>query len=147
MQQDKLVIILADISGYTRFILDNRTAAVHGQLCINSLIETILEQVDIPLILQEIERDAVFLYARASGAEAGWQAILQEVGQELTNFFDAFIARTGLIMESAPCSCAICRNSDPLGLKVGVHAGEAVFHEGVGDPKYQDLTSSWHTDC
>lgn len=36
MQQDELVIILADISGYTRFMVENRTSAVHGQLCINS---------------------------------------------------------------------------------------------------------------
>ena len=64
MQQDRVVIVLADISGYTRFMVENRTSAVHGQLCINSLVETLLEQVDIPLILQEIEGDAIFLYAK-----------------------------------------------------------------------------------
>jgi hypothetical protein len=135
VQQDELVIILADISGYTRFMLENRTSAVHGQLCINSLIEAILEQVDIPLTLQEIEGDAVFLYARSPGSEADWQRVLQEVGQKLTNFFDAFIARAGLTVESTPCGCAICRNADLLGLKVVVHAGEAVFHEVVGRPQ------------
>ena len=51
MQQKKLIIILADISGYTQFMLDNRTAAVHGQMVINALIESILAQVDIPLTL------------------------------------------------------------------------------------------------
>jgi len=132
MQQDKLVVILADISGYTRFMLENRTSAVHGQLCINSLIEAILEQVDIPLTLQEIEGDAVFLYARSPGTEAGWQAMLAEVGKKLTRFFDAFIARVGVTTESTPCGCAICRNSDQLGLKVLVHVGEAVFHEVAG---------------
>ena len=93
MKQDRLVIILADISGYTRFMLENRTSAVHGQLCINSLIEAILEQVDIPLTLQEIEGDAVFLYARDPGSEAAWQVMLEEVSQKLVNFFDTFIVR------------------------------------------------------
>jgi hypothetical protein len=132
MQQDRLVVILADISGYTRFMLENRTAAVHGQLCINSLIEALLEQVDIPLTLQEIEGDAVFLYARDPGSEAGWRSTLEEVGRKLPRFFDAFIARSGQTMESTPCGCAICRNSDQLGLKIVVHAGEAVFHEVAG---------------
>jgi len=135
MQQDRLVIILADISGYTRFMLENRTSAVHGQLCINSLIEAILEQVDIPLTLQEIEGDAVFLYARDPGSPAGWQALVQEVSRKLARFFDAFIARTGLNVESTPCGCAICRNSDQLGLKIIVHAGDAVFHEVAGRPQ------------
>jgi len=132
VQQDRLVVILADISGYTRFMVENRTSAVHGQLCINSLIEALLEQVDIPLTLQEIEGDAVFLYARDPGSEAGWRETLEEVGRKLPRFFDAFIARTGQTMESTPCGCAICRNSDQLGLKIVVHAGEAVFHELAG---------------
>jgi hypothetical protein len=32
-------------------MLENRTSAVHGQVCINSLIESILEQADLPLIM------------------------------------------------------------------------------------------------
>jgi hypothetical protein len=48
MDQKPLVIILADISGYTRFMLETQTSAVHGQLVINGLIEALLEQVDIP---------------------------------------------------------------------------------------------------
>jgi hypothetical protein len=132
MRQDRLVIVLADISGYTRFMVENRLSAVHGQLCINWLIEALLEQVDIPLTLQEIEGDAVFLYARDPGSDEGWQATLQQVCQKLPRFFDAFIARTGYATETTPCGCAICRNSDQLGLKIVVHIGEAVFHELAG---------------
>ena len=72
-RERELVLILADISGYTRFMLENQTAAVHGQLCITTLIETMLRQVDIPLQLQEIEGDALFLYAAHPGDTAGWQ--------------------------------------------------------------------------
>ncbi|MDA1076697.1 MAG: DUF2652 domain-containing protein [Proteobacteria bacterium] len=135
MQQDNLIIILADISGYTRFMVENRTSAVHGQICINSLIEAILEQVDIPLTLQEIEGDAVFLYARNPGDETLWQNLAQEISSKLLKFFDAFISATGVNIESTPCGCAICRNADKLGLKIVVHAGEAVFHELAGRPQ------------
>ncbi len=83
MRQDRLIIILADISGYTRFMIENRTSAVHGQLCINSLIEAILSHVDIPLTLQEIEGDAVFLYARYPGSEQSWQTMAREISEKL----------------------------------------------------------------
>jgi hypothetical protein len=75
----QLVLILADISGYTRFMLENQTSAVHGQLCITTLIETLLREVDIPLQLQEIEGDALFLYAAHPGDEPGWQDVLEQV--------------------------------------------------------------------
>ena len=132
MQEKRLVVILADISGYTRFMLENRASAVHGQLCINFLIESVLEKVDIPLTLQEIEGDAVFLHAADPGSEEAWQATLEEVSRKLPGFFEAFIARTGVSIESTPCGCAICRNSEQLGLKIIVHVGEAVFHEVAG---------------
>jgi len=45
--------LLADISGYTRFMLQNQLSATHGQICIDQLIETLLREVDIPLTLQE----------------------------------------------------------------------------------------------
>jgi hypothetical protein len=67
-QTRKLIVILADISGYTRFMVESHTAALHGQIVINGLLESILREVDIPLTLQEIEGDAVFLYAAHPGS-------------------------------------------------------------------------------
>jgi len=132
MEQKKLIIILADISGYTRFMLENQTSAVHGQLIINGLIESILEQVDIPLTLQEIEGDAVFLYAAHPGSEEAWNAVVEEVSRKLGKFFEAFIGQSGMMIEATPCKCAVCRNADQLGLKIIVHFGEAVFHQIAG---------------
>jgi len=135
MEQRKLIIILADISGYTRFMLENQTAALHGQLVISRLIEAILKHVDIPLTLQEIEGDAVFLYAAHPGADADWNAVVEQVSRKLGRFFHAFIDELAVSVESTPCDCAICRNADQLGLKIVVHAGEAVFHEIAGRPQ------------
>ena len=135
MDQRQLLIILADISGYTRFMLENQTAALHGQAVITGLIESILREVDIPLTLQEIEGDAVFLYAAHPGSDAAWHAVIEQVSAKLGKFFDAFIAQTAVVIESTPCPCAICSNSDQLGLKIIVHAGAAVFHTIAGRPQ------------
>jgi Protein of unknown function (DUF2652) len=135
MDQRKLVIILADISGYTQFMLENQTSALHGQLIINGLIESILKQVDIPLTLQEIEGDAVFLYAAHPGTDAGWSTVLEEVSRKLGKFFESFVAELGLMAEATPCECAVCANLEKLALKMIVHSGEAVFHEIAGRPQ------------
>jgi hypothetical protein len=128
----QLVLILADISGYTRFMLENQTAAVHGQLCITTLIETMLREVDIPLQLQEIEGDALFLYAAHPGDEAGWRDVLAQVRTKLPRFFEVFLEGMVPAAESTPCGCAICRNLEGLKLKVIVHVGRAVFHAIAG---------------
>jgi Protein of unknown function (DUF2652) len=135
MEQKRVIILLADISGYTKFMLDSRMSAVHGQATINMLIEAILAEVDIPLVLQEIEGDAVFLYAADPGSEADWQRVADEVGRKLDRFFAAFIAQNAVMIESTPCPCAICANADQLGLKIIVHAGEAMFHSIAGRPQ------------
>ena len=127
--EKRVVIVLADISGYTRFMVENQMSAVHGQQCITYLIETLIRQIDIPLRLQEIEGDALFLYAEDPGSDAGWQDVLQQVPTKLMRFFDAFYEGAVLGIEATPCECAICRNSDELALKIVVHTGTAVFHQ------------------
>jgi len=134
-QERQLVVILADISGYTRFMLENQTAAVHGQLCITELIETMLREVDIPLQLQEIEGDALFLYAAHPGDEAGWQDVLAQVRAKLPRFFEVFFDKMVPGTEATPCGCAICKNAKELKLKVIVHVGCAVFHAIAGRPQ------------
>jgi hypothetical protein len=57
------------------------------------------------------------------------------VSRKLAGFFTAFIAQTGVMIESMPCACAVCANRDKLGLKIIVHAGEAVFHQIAGRPQ------------
>jgi len=131
-RERELVIILADISGYTRFMIENQMAAVHGQLCITALIETMLREVDIPLQLQEIEGDALFLYAAHPGDDAGWRDVLAQVRTKLPRFFEVFFAAMVVGIEATPCECAICAHLDELKLKVIVHVGRAVFHSIAG---------------
>ena len=127
--EKRVVIVLADISGYTQFMVENQTTAVHGQQCITYLIEALLREIDIPLRLQEIEGDALFLYAEDPGSEQEWQQVLEQIPAKFPRFFNAFYKNVVLAADATPCGCAICRNSDKLALKIIVHIGTAVFHK------------------
>ena len=126
--EKRLVVILADISGYTKFMVQNQMSAIHGQQYITFLIETLLREVDIPLHLQEIEGDALFLYAEDPGSDEGWEEVLAQVRLKLIRFFDAFYEGTVLAADASPCKCGICLHADELALKIIVHSGTAVFH-------------------
>ena len=125
---ERVILILADISGYTRFMLANQMAIVHGQMVITKLLEEIIREVEIPLEVKEIEGDAVFLYAIKPDDEAAWEETRQVIGRKLVGFFEAFARGILAGSEFALCSCPSCQNIDQLKLKIVVHSGEAVFH-------------------
>src|ERR1700745_1767984 len=128
-REQELVIILADISGYTKLMVANQLAAVHGQQCITFLIETIIRQVDIPLHLQELEGDAVFLYAVAGDGQL-WSEVFAQIRTKLIRFCEVFIEAMviGGEVPPVPCPCSVCKDVHQLKLKVIVHSGHAVFN-------------------
>jgi class 3 adenylate cyclase len=129
---ERLLLILADISGYTKFMLASQVALVHGQQVITALIEAILAEVEIPLEVKEIEGDAVFLYSVRPRDDEAWQTVTAEVGRKLLRFFEAFSAVLVAESESTLCRCAVCKHLPELELKIIVHSGEALFHS-IGD--------------
>ncbi|MFN2375946.1 MAG: DUF2652 domain-containing protein [Candidatus Binatia bacterium] len=134
-REQRVVLILADISGYTRFILANQTTALHGQLVISYLIETILKEVDIPLTLHGIEGDAVFLSASHPGDDAAWREVLEQVRTRLDRFFRVFLDGIVRMADSTICTCASCEHIEELRLKIVVHSGRAVFSTIAGIPQ------------
>jgi class 3 adenylate cyclase len=133
--EKRVAIVLADISGYTRFMVDSHMSAICGQKYITYLIESLIREIDVPLRLQEIEGDALFLYAEDPGGDTAWQEALDRIPGMLQGFFDAFYKGIAVGMEASACSCAICRRKDELALKIVVHTGTAVFHEVGGFSK------------
>jgi hypothetical protein len=129
---ERLLLILADISGYTKFMLASQVALIHGQQVITALIEAILAEVAIPLEVKEVEGDAVFLYSVRPRDDAAWQEVSSEVGKKLLRFFEAFAAVLVAESESTLCPCAVCKHMHELKLKIVVHSGEALFHS-IGD--------------
>ncbi|MBW2542355.1 MAG: DUF2652 domain-containing protein [Deltaproteobacteria bacterium] len=127
-RSERLLLILADISGYTKFMLASQVSRVHGQQVITALIEAILAEVEIPLQVKEIEGDAVFLYSVRPEDDQAWHQVSAEVGRKLLRFFEAFAAVLVAESESTLCRCAVCANMHQLKLKIIVHSGEALFH-------------------
>jgi class 3 adenylate cyclase len=126
---ERVVLILADISGYTKFMLANQSALAHGQVVITKLLEAIIDEIEIPLEIKEIEGDAVFLYAIKPDDEAEWEEMRRLIGRKLVSFFEAFARGILAASEFALCQCPTCRSIDQLRLKIVVHSGEAILHK------------------
>lgn len=128
---EPVVLLLADIGGYTRFMLEHAKAEEHGQMIVSTLLETILNQAGPPLEFSKLEGDAVFMFARKDGASHG--ADLPGVlSERIGVFFGEFQAARDLMARTAICRCQACHNIDKLGLKVIVHSGQAVISEFAG---------------
>ncbi|MGB2958565.1 MAG: DUF2652 domain-containing protein, partial [Bacteroidota bacterium] len=86
MELKKVFLVLADISGYTRFIRWHKTSLLHAERIIGELLESVIEESDHPLILHELEGDAVTFYAESDGSPERARDILQQVQRFITSF-------------------------------------------------------------
>ncbi len=134
-QEKPVILILADISGYTKFIVSNAKKLAHTQLVIKELIETIVKQIEIPLEITKLEGDAVFLFSVKNDDEQ-WLEKKNAIGKKLLTFVQVFREKIVELQHSTACVDSCCANIDKLKLKIIVHSGQAVFHE-VG--KFQEL--------
>ena len=123
----KVILMIADISGYTRFMVSNAKTLAHSQTIITELIDTIIKEVEVPLEIAKLEGDAVFLYGIKTEGEA-WREKKARIGEKLIAFFRAFSEKLTSLAQSTHCNCNACRNIDRLKLKLIVHSGEALFH-------------------
>lgn len=123
-----VILIIADISGYTRFMIANKATLAHAQLAITELIQALIKQVEIPLEIAKLEGDAVFLYAVKNQDQAAWEQVRQSIGQKMIGFFQAFSDKLTELIHSNLCNCDFCVHLDQLRLKIIAHSGQAVFY-------------------
>ncbi len=127
--QAQVLLIIADISGYTRFMIANQTELTHSHEIVGALLESIIAEVEIPLSIAKLEGDAVFLYLVTDGS--GGEK-LQQVRTKLLRLFDAFSSRLRELATTHTCSCGACRNIEQLRLKVIIHSGTALIYGIAG---------------
>jgi class 3 adenylate cyclase len=125
---EAVILILADIRGYTRYMTPNAKTLAHSQAIITELVETIIQQVDMPLEVAKLEGDAVFLFGRKAVAPEAWAEMRRHIGEWLLTLFNAFAEKLAEWGCSNTCACGPCRNLAQLRLKLIVHSGEALFH-------------------
>ncbi len=123
----KVILVLADISGYTQFMFSNKMDLVHSHWVISQIIQTIIKQIEIPLEIAELEGDAVFMYAITDRDEKASDEIKSAVTSKLYRFIEAFAYKLNELKISNTCKCGGCRNIGKLRLKIIIHSGEAIL--------------------
>ncbi len=137
MEIKKVILVLADISGYTQFIKMRTMSLIHAELLITELLESVIGAAEFPLRLNKLEGDAVFLYASFGEDDAALAA--RDVTRQVLAFFEAFKAKQRELVANQVCTCDACMQVDHLKLKALLHHGEAVckqirqFEELAGD--------------
>ena len=109
--------MIADISGYTRFLTDSELDHANGIL--SDLLNSIIGAMQSPLAVSSIEGDAIFMYGEMAEGMSG-QTILESV--EL--LYCAFASALGNMVLNTTCQCNACVNISALGLKIVMHCGE-----------------------
>lgn len=127
-----VLLLLVDISGYTRFMLKHEKELRHSDTIVRELLESLIGQIDVPLRISGIEGDALFLYAVKSGDEEVWRRRGASLIDRLLRLFDTFAQRLVEIGAYSVCNCHACRAVGDLKLKIIAHSGDAVIDQIAG---------------
>jgi hypothetical protein len=118
---DKALIFIPDISGYTEFI--TQTEIRHSKHIISELLEIIINGNQMAMNVSEIEGDAVLFY------RIGKAPSLKEVVDQVKKMFIDFHTHLKVIQRDNVCQCGACRSAINLTLKFITHFG--VLNETV----------------
>jgi len=126
MELKKTILVLADISGYTRFLQLHTMSLLHAEKIITELIEAIIDTTAEPLRLNKLQGDAMFFYVEAGDGDNS--EIARDVFNQTKAFFTAFSKRSKELTGcNNLCPCDACREAEQLRLKTIIHAGEVAF--------------------
>jgi len=119
-----IFIILVDISGYTKFIRMHKMSLLHAEKIIGELMESVLNEVELPVIAHEILGDAISLYALDDGSPD----LADHIYLQLEKYLLAFHKREAyLLRECGYCICEACNSVGQLKIKAILNSGEAAF--------------------
>lgn len=137
-ETERAVLLLADISGYTGFMTRTGRSLSHAQAIITELLNSIINEIEIPLHVVEIEGDSVYVYGAAEEDEYSWGDVISIISEKIFLFFQIFNRRLYEIIQSNMCHCEACDGTDRLRLKVIVHVGEVLFYKIADFSKLSD---------
>lgn len=131
MRTFEAVMVLADISGYTRFVVMHRSSVMHAEQIVSELMESITQHVSYPLTLQKLEGDAVFMTAEITGPTAD---VVNDIARQVVSFMEAFQQKHRQLFEGSVggCRCTACQSVEALSLKTVMHTGTVLEKEMSG---------------
>ena len=118
-------LIIADISGYTSFLTD--TELGHAQEIIEEIIRLLLDHIQPPLKIVQLEGDAVFYYVP--------EEMLPEPERLLEHIeacYCDFVSHIHYARRLTHCGCRACSSMQTLDLKFFVHHGEYMIQNVPG---------------
>ena len=119
------IILLADISGYTKFIVMHRSSLIHAEQIITELLEIVTLNSTNPLTIQKLEGDAAFLTAEIVGSR---KDAVNDVMRQVTKFMELYQTKQRELFTKSvdSCPCTACQSIEKLKLKCVFHTGEAL---------------------
>ncbi len=127
MFNDRALLFLPDISGFTQFV--DRTAIEHGEHIISELIELLIAEDTLGLTVAEVEGDAIFFYSTRE------MPSLAAMVDQCRRMFLRFHGHLRSYTHMRICDCGACSTADKLGLKFVAHAGPIRALTVQGHPK------------
>src|SRR4030095_6680918 len=116
------VFLVADISGYTKFMKNHEITLNHAKQIIVRLLKSMINAAKPPLAVAELEGDAVFFYAPSS--EKNLSKTAEQVKAQIIELFNSFKKELFTLREMHICGCPACETAGDLRLKQVIHTGE-----------------------
>ena len=137
MPLQQVYIVIADISGYTRFIRMHKVSLLHAEKIVGNLLEAMIEKVGSPLQVHELLGDAVTFHAFATHTPETAINIYAQMKEMHIAFM---LEEARHVSECSLCNCEACATVDQLRLKIIAHHGEAAITEVAGITKISGET-------
>ena len=139
MRTFNAIMAIADISGYTRFVVMHRSSVAHAEQIVTELMDTVTRHAAFPLKLKKLEGDAAFMVAEVDGQ---MDVAVNDVMRQVVFFMGEFQKKKKELFEKSVggCACTACQTIETLGLKTVVHKGNVLekemggFTELAGEP-------------
>jgi hypothetical protein len=117
------LLVLADISGYTRFV--GGTVLEHGRLWTTRLLELVASRLAPVLTLSAVEGDALVFYGQRNAPDPMLVPLLLETYRDFRRTAESIDPCTG-------CACEACDSGKELQLKYIIHAGPYIEQNIAG---------------
>lgn len=121
------VLLIVDISGYTRFVQQRPVSLEHAEAVVTELMESIIDRAGSPLVVNKLKGDAALLYVETQRAR---RVAIRDVLAQVAVFFDVFAGSLQRIRRArSHCNCEACANIESLQLKAFLDVGEIVVKQ------------------
>lgn len=127
MRISQCVLVVADISGYTKFVTHRAVSLKHAEQIVTELMESIIDRAEFPLTVNKLEGDAALLFAETGDStRAACGSVLHQV-HALQGSFTRQVER--IRTQRRHCECDACSNVGSLKLKIIVHVDQIAIKQ------------------